>query len=136
MEPILEMAKDLAYAIQQDERYIRTQMAQAAADEDEELQGMIGEFNLKRIAINNETTKDEGERDGDKLKALDGELREVYARIMQNPHMAAYNEAKTELDRMTGAISSILALAAQGQDPDSYEEGGCSGNCSGCAGCH
>ena len=33
MEPILEMAKDLAYAIQQDERYIRTQMAQAAADE-------------------------------------------------------------------------------------------------------
>lgn len=57
MEPILEMAKDLAYAIQQDERYIRTQMAQAAADEDEELQGMIGEFNLKRIAINNETTR-------------------------------------------------------------------------------
>lgn len=42
MEPILEMAKDLAYAIQQDERYIRTQMAQVAADEDEELQGMIG----------------------------------------------------------------------------------------------
>ena len=79
MEPILEMAKDLAYAIQQDERYIRTQMAQAAADEDEELQGMIGEFNLKRIAINNETTKDEGTRDGEKLKALDGELREVYA---------------------------------------------------------
>ena len=35
MEPILEMAKDLAYAIQQDERYIRTQMAQAAADEDD-----------------------------------------------------------------------------------------------------
>ena len=96
MEPILEMAKDLAYAIQQDERYIRTQMAQAAADEDEELQGMIGEFNLKRIAINNETTKDEGTRDGEKLKALDGELREVYARIMQNPNMAAYNAAKTE----------------------------------------
>ena len=42
MEPILEMAKDLAYAIQQDERYIRTQMAQAAADEDEELQNRAG----------------------------------------------------------------------------------------------
>ena len=136
MEPILEMAKDLAYAIQQDERYIRTQMAQSAADEDEELQGMIGEFNLKRIAINNETTKDEGTRDGEKLKALDGELREVYAQIMQNPNMAAYNAAKTELDRLTGAINSILALAAQGQEPDSYEEGGCSGNCAGCAGCH
>ena len=97
---------------------------------------MIGEFNLKRIAINNETTKDEGTRDGEKLKALDGELREVYAQIMQNPNMAAYNAAKTELDRLTGAINSILALAAQGQEPDSYEEGGCSGNCAGCAGCH
>lgn len=134
MEPILEMAKDLAYAIQQDERYIRTQMAQAAADEDEELQGLIGEFNLKRIAINNETTKED--KDGEKLGQLDSELRDVYARIMQNPNMAAYNEAKTELDRLTASINSILALAAQGQDPDSYEEGGCSGNCVGCGGCH
>ena len=57
MDQILDMARELGYAIQQDERFIRTQLAQAAADEDEELQGLIGEFNLKRIAPNAEKTK-------------------------------------------------------------------------------
>jgi hypothetical protein len=134
MDTILDMAKDLGYALQQDERYIRTQMAQAAADEDEALQGLIGEFNLKRIAINNENTKEE--KDGEKLKRLDAELREVYARIMQNEHMAAYNEAKTELDKLVHAVGAIVTMSAQGQDPDEVQTGGCGGDCAGCAGCH
>ena len=56
---------------------------QAAADEDAGLQDLIGEFNLKRIALNNESTKEE--KDGDKITRLDGEIREVYDKIMQNP---------------------------------------------------
>lgn len=136
MDTILEMAKDLGYALQQDERFIRTQMAQAAADEDEALQGMIGEFNLKRIAVGNETSKKDGEKDKEKLARLDTELREVYARIMANEHMAAYNEAKTELDKLVQGIGTIVAMAAQGQDPEEVQLGGCSGNCAGCAGCH
>lgn len=50
MDQILDLARELGYSIQQDERFIRTQLAQAAADEDEELQGLIGEFNHKRAA--------------------------------------------------------------------------------------
>ena len=59
MDQLIEMAKEMGEAIQMDERFIRTQMAQAAADDDEALQGMIGEFNLKRLAVNNEYGKDE-----------------------------------------------------------------------------
>lgn len=136
MDQMVEMAKELGYALQQDERFIRTQMAQAAADEDEALQGMIGEFNLKRMAVNNETNKDEGERNPEKMKALDAELREVYARIMANEHMAAYNEAKTELDKLVQSIGTIVTMAAQGQDPEDVQTGGCGGNCAGCSGCH
>lgn len=58
MEDMIEMARELAHTLQQDERYIRTQMAQAAADEDEELQSLIGESSLKRIAVGNETSKE------------------------------------------------------------------------------
>ena len=32
MDQILDMARELGYAIQQDERFIRTQLAQAAAE--------------------------------------------------------------------------------------------------------
>ncbi len=135
MEQILEMAKELGHALQQDERFVKVQMAQARADEDEALQALIGEFNLKRMAINAESAKGE-EQDEEKLRALNVEIREVYAKVMANESMAAYNEAKTEMDKVTNAIGAILNMAAQGLNPDDYDEHSCSGNCSSCGGCH
>ena len=136
MDAILEVARDLGREIQNDGRFVRTQLAQAAADEDAALQDMIGEFNLKRMAINAEMAKEE--KDGDKMKALDAELREVYGRLMANEHMQAYQQAKAELDKLLTGISTIVALSAQGQDPDSIpdEGAGCGGDCSSCSGCH
>lgn len=135
MEKLLELAKELGHAIQADDRFVRVQMAQAAADEDEALQALIGEFNLKRMAINAEAAKGE-EQDEAKMRTLNEELRAVYARVMANESMAAYNEAKTELDKVTNAIGAILNMAAQGLNPDDYDEHSCSGNCSSCGGCH
>lgn len=135
MEKLLEMAKELGHAIQANDRFVRVQMAQAAADEDEALQALIGEFNLKRMAINAEASKEEGQ-DEAKMRTLNEELRAVYARVMANESMSAYNEAKTELDKVTNAIGAILNMAAQGLNPDEYDEHSCSGNCSSCGGCH
>lgn len=53
---------------------------------------------------------------------------------MQNEHMAAYNEAKTELDKLVHAVGAIVTMSAQGQDPDEVQTGGCGGDCAGCAG--
>lgn len=136
MEQLLEMAKDLGRELQKDPRFIRVQMAQAAADEDTELQDLIGEFNLKRMAVNAESTKGEEEQDKEKLLQLNAELREVYARIMANDAMAEYQAAKTELDEVINGIGAIINIAAQGLDPDDYEEHQCSGNCGSCGGCH
>lgn len=137
MDMILDMTRELAEAMQQDERYIKLQMAQAAADEDEELQGMIGEFNLKRIAINNETTKDPEEKDGEKIRQLDRELREVYARLMDNEHMKGYQTAKAELDLLINKMTRIITLASQGEDPYTVDvDSTCGGDCSSCGGCH
>ncbi|MBQ6830374.1 MAG: YlbF family regulator [Clostridia bacterium] len=136
MEALLELAKDLGHEIQRDPRFIRTQMAQAAADEDKELQDMIGEFNLKRMALNAEASKEEAEQDKEKVMQLNAELREVYARVMANESMAEYQAAKTELDTVINGIGAIINMAAQGLNPDDYEEHNCSGNCSSCGGCH
>lgn len=137
MDKILEMAKDLGYTIQEDPRYLKTKAAQDAADADEELQALIGEFNLKRMAINTESSKDAAEQDKEKLTALNTEIRDIYGKVMANAHMQAYNAAKTELDKMTGAVMAILNMSVQGLDPDTYEESaGCTGNCGSCGGCH
>ncbi len=137
MDKILELTKDLAHEIQMDERFIRLQMAQSAADADTDLQTLIGDFNLKRMALATETSKDDDKKDADKIKQIDEELRALYARVMENENMKAFNAAKAGMDEMMNGVSRILTLAAQGVDPDSADmEAGCSGNCSSCGGCH
>lgn len=127
---VLEIAKQLGEAIKNDERCRRVQIAKALNDTDVKLQGMIGEFNLKKIAMNAEFNKEEPNKD--KLKELENEMKDLYQKIMENKHMAEYNTAKKELDELISHINSIIQMSVEGE----ISEGGCSGNCSGCQGCH
>ena len=106
----------------------------AASDADKELQDLIGEFNLKRIAINEEGMKKD--RDQEKIQSFNNEMREIYGKIMQNEHMIAYNEAKSELDKIVGRVAAIITNSANGEDPETTDvHQGCSGDCSGCSSC-
>lgn len=134
---IIELARELGKAIQQEQAFINMRVACQQSDEDEELQNMIGEFNLKRMAINNEVQKED--RSEETLKKYNDELRAIYAEIMQNPHMAVYNEAKNELDALVQRVTNIITMSADGEDPDSCDcdSCGCTGSCASCGGgCH
>ena len=132
----IDLFKRAAMALQTDSRYLALDQARKMNDSDEELQNMIGDFNLKRMAINNEANKDE--RDDEKLQQLNNELRLLYGQIMQNDHMQAYNAAKQELDALLNRVSAIISQCADGADPDTadYEEHSCGGDCGSCGGCH
>ena len=135
-EVLVNMAIDLGYQIQGDGRYTAMRAAQAAADADEALQQLIGDFNIKRMNINQEESKAEGEQDAAHLRQLNEELRAVYGQIMANEHMIAYNTAHTALDELVRKINAAIALAVQGQDPAlAAQESGCTGNCGSCGGC-
>lgn len=133
---MIQLARELGKAIQQDARYLNLQKAKQDSDNDQRLQELIGEFNLKRMAINNEATKDD--RSEEKLQQLNSELRHVYAEIMKNENMTAYNEAREALDAVLKRINAIIALCAEGEDPETadLDESSCGGSCSSCAGCH
>lgn len=133
---IIELTRELGRALQSDQRYVAMRLAQQQSDEDETLQQLIGEFNLKRMAINNEAQKED--RSEETLQRLNGELRDVYGQIMQNEHMIAYNDAKTEFDALLQRVTGIIGLCADGENPDTcdYDAASCGGDCSACAGCH
>ncbi len=133
---IITMARELGKAIQQQEAYIKLHEVQSKADADSELQSLIGEFNLKRMAINNEASKKE--RDQDKLSSLNTEMREVYSKIMSNENMIAYNEAKDAFDAIANRVLAIVQQSAEGADPETadYSQSSCSGSCETCGGCH
>ena len=66
-------------------------------------------------------------------------VNQLYNDIMANESMAAYNEAKAELESVMNYVNAIINTAVNGGDPMTVEEpqqGGCSGSCASCSGCH
>lgn len=132
---IIRAARDIGKAIQEDEVYKNMKAAEKEADADLELQELIGNFNLKRIAINNEASKED--KSEDKLKQLNEEMRTIYADVMKNEHMAAYQQAKVDFDALVQRVMAIITNSAQGDDPETTDiSSSCSGDCSSCGGCH
>ena len=131
---IIEMTRALGKAIQQDERYIRLSVARDNNDNDEKLQEMIGNFNLKRVEVNQEAARPD--KDQAKLDALNESIRALYKEIMENPNMVEFNAAKEEIDSLMNFVNQILVLSVNGQEPDTVEQSSCTGSCSTCAGCH
>lgn len=132
---IIKKARELGKLIQQEESYIALQKAQADADADMDLQNLIGDFNMKRMSINNEASKKD--KDSDKLALLNSQMREDYSKIMSNKNMIAYNEAKDAFDVIANRVLAIVQQSAEGADPETadYSTSSCSGSCSTCGGC-
>ncbi len=132
---IIKMARELGKEIQKDPRYTAYNNAQAKADADTELQDLIGKFNLKKIDLQNEIQNPDKTQES--LRAIDAVLKDLYAKIMENDNMVAYNVAKREMDNMLNFVQEIITAAANGEDPDTVEENtsSCTGSCSTCGGC-
>ena len=134
---IIELTREVGKALQQDESYLALKVATQVADEDMELQGLIGNFNLKRLSVNNETKRED--RDPERLKELNIEMREAYLKVMQNEKMAAYQAAKEKFDALLMRVQRIIVACSQGADPETADynpdEDDCTGNCATSGGC-
>ncbi|MEE0839200.1 MAG: YlbF family regulator [Acutalibacteraceae bacterium] len=133
---VIKAARNLGSAMQEDVRFVEYAKQKLALDKDEELQEKVGEFNIARMNI--ERMSGEENRDDEKFRDANLKLREIYDSIMANDTMKAYNEAKEGVDKMMSDIMAILQMCSEGADPQTCEipEGGCTGSCSTCSGCH
>lgn len=130
----IEMTRELGKLLQQEDSYKNMRAAESKADADTELQGLIKDFNIKRLSVNVETQKTE--KNGEKIAQLNKEMQKVYADIMANENMKAYNEAKQEFDKISGRVMTILQNCIAGEDPETTDfDASCTGSCSTCGGC-
>ena len=132
---VLELARQLGHAIQQDDRYIAYTLAKQANDEDEALQNLIQAFELKRMELQMALGKEE--KDQEAIAQLNDVVKEIYQRIMQSPRMMVYNAAKQGYDQLQNEVNTIISMSLGGADPDQIdpETAGCTGSCSTCGGC-
>ena len=123
MDKILEATRELCKLIQAEDSFKSYVAAKEANDADEDLQKKIGEF--------------KEDKDEEKIKAMNEELRAAYAAVISTESMQAFQVSKQELDKLVNGVYSIISRALQGENPDELEFiDGCSGDCSGCSGCH
>jgi len=132
---IIEMTRKLGVEIQQQEVFKTYIKAKAANDNDVELQDMIGQFNVIRMQLDQALSSEE--KNEEKVKELNTQLRDIYTAIMGRETMMNYNVAKGELDALVNQINAIITLTVNGEDPLTCDiSSGCTGSCSSCSGCH
>ncbi len=133
---IIALTRELGKKLQQEDVFIKLQMARQAADADEELQKLINEFDIKRTEISEEASKSDDEKDSERIQSLNREMRKVYAAIMSNERMINYNDAKDAYDVLFNRISAIIQQSSEGEDPETADYSpSCSGSCATCGGC-
>lgn len=133
---IIKMTRELAKELQKDSRYTEYMKAKTANDNDEKLQSMIHDFEMKRMEISLEAGKKD-DKDEKRVESLNAELQNLYTEIMQNKNMIEFSVKRDEMDDLLNQITTILTMCANGEDPDTCEPShNCSGDCSSCGGCH
>lgn len=131
---LITKTRELGKLLQEEESYKNMKEAEKKADADTELQELIKEFNLKRLNLNVETQK--VDKNGEKIAELNKEMQKVYADIMANENMKAYNEAKQLFDQISGRVITILQNCIAGEDPETTDfDASCTGSCATCGGC-
>ena len=137
---IIKLARDLGSELQKQQIYLDMMKSKEKNDKDEELQKLIGDFNLKRIALNSEMNKNENDKNKDRIENLDKEVRDLYQKIMANPNMLEYNKNRQAVTLLLSDINQILSAAVVGKDPQTVNiernTSGCGGSCSSCGSCH
>ena len=107
----IDLFKRAAMALQTDPRYLALDQARKLNDNDEELQNMIGEFNLARMDLNNEIGKSE---------RSDARISELNEKVAAAGTQEALDQVKAELEAGTRHVFDVTTFTVEGKQLDSY----------------
>lgn len=132
MNQIVEKAKELGELLKQSDEFKNYNEVKAKYEADTELQTLISDFNLKKMAVMNQMQNEENS-DEEKLKKLQEEMRTAYSAVMTNETMSEFVKAKETFENLVNEMYGIINFAVTGVAP-----GGCDGSsCASCGGgCH
>ena len=129
MKEILEKAKELGIMIAESGEFEKLKIAEERQLADPEAQKLMMEYVNARDALSKkasspDTTKEE-------FESIRKDMQAEFEKICKNENIKAYLDANEAFSNMINQVNSIIGYFVKGGD-----EGGCSGNCSSCGGCH
>ncbi len=129
-EMILENARKLGMMIAESDEFENAKKWEQAQLDDPEAQKLMAEYaerrqKLSERAANPDLTKEEYEK-----IMLDAQAE--FGRLCVNENIKNYLDANQKFSDLINKVNAIITHFVKGDD----ENGGCSGSCAGCKGCH
>ncbi len=138
MQTVEQLTRTLAAALQLTPEYTAWVAARETNDADEALGEMMHRLELLRMQYSHEAAKGD-HADEAAMDRYNEAFQALYNEVMENENMQAYQAAAGRMEALLQRVTGILAGAAQGEDPATYEPQaagcGCGGDCGGCKGC-
>ena len=136
MKEVLELAKELGKAIADCEEIKTYKEMEKIYFESEDAQNAMREYEETRAAM---TVK--AQQTGmtpESMQLFQEEMQKAMDKLMENKTVEAYLDAQSAFNDILTKVNSVIAYCVQGEEQNmaTSSSGSCSGNCSGCAGCH
>ena len=130
MEEILKKAHELGELIAKSKELIRCQEQEITFANDPDAQTAVSEYDKKSKALAEEMRQ--GGMTPEKLESFRSRMNENMKELTKKTTAKNYLEAKSAFNQLINQVNEIIGYHIRGEE----ESGGCSGNCSGCSGCH
>lgn len=130
MREVMMKAQELAQAILDTGYYQKMQELETQLTADETAAALVSDFVEKRNAFE-QLMRTEG-ADRSAFAAAGKAYADAQAALDENDLVKQMREAQQKYNDLMENVNRILRLVVTGET----EEGGCSGNCSSCSGCH
>lgn len=131
MDKVFEKTRELGAALQESEAYKRMQEAEAKAMQNVEAAEMMAQYLEKRGQI--QEMMEEENPDPAAMQRLSNEMDEIQEKLQMIDDIAELTQARGEFNALIGQINQVLQFIVTGR---MTEDGGCSGSCDSCSGCH
>lgn len=132
MDMVFEKTRELGEALKQSEAYNRMQTAEAKAMQNLEAAEMMAQYLEKRGQI--QEMMEVENPDPAVMQRLSNEMDEIQEKLQMIDDIVELTAARGEFNALIGQINQVLQFIVTGRMTD--EEGGCTGSCNSCSGCH
>ena len=132
MRKVMMKAQALAEAIVASDTYKTMHSLEEQVTQDENATALIAAYMEKRQSV--ELLLRSPEFDAEKVAAAGEELQNAEKAMEECTMVKDMREAQVKFQEMMDNVNRILRLVITGEVEDT--EGGCTGNCASCGGCH
>ena len=132
MDIVFEKTRELGQALLESEAYARMKKAEEKAMTNMQAAEMMASYLEKRTQI--QEMMEVENPDPAAMKRLSEEMDSIQEQLHMVDDIVELTAARGEFNGLIGQINQVLQFIVTGRMTD--EEGGCTGSCNSCSGCH